>query len=64
MEIKNQKPKPLEEIITDQLLVICESEKCEPLGHPIWEIAGFGQAEITGKWHVVTVDIFRLIHFI
>ncbi len=65
LEIKNQKPKPLEEIITDQLLVVCESEKCAPLGHPIWEIAGFGRAEIENEWDLPEYNfkVYKLIHW-
>ncbi|OGG26653.1 hypothetical protein A2960_00580 [Candidatus Gottesmanbacteria bacterium RIFCSPLOWO2_01_FULL_39_12b] len=47
--------------VTDQLLVICEEKVCQPLGHPLWEIAGFGMAEITDEWTVVTAKVFRLI---
>lgn len=62
--IENPVNDPDRKTVTDQLWVVCEEKVCQPLGHPLWEIAGFGQAEITGKWHVVTVDIFRLVHFI
>jgi len=36
--------------VTDQLLVVCEVVDCQPLGHSLWEIAGFGRAEIAGQW--------------
>lgn len=48
--------------VTDQLIVICETE-CKPLGHPLWEIAGFGQAEIIGAWDVPFVKIYKLVHY-
>lgn len=65
LEIKGHEPKQLEEIITDQLLVVCESEQCSPLGHPIWEIAGFGRAQIVGIWDLPQYGfkIFRLTHW-
>lgn len=51
--------------VTDQLIVICELPKseCKPLGHPLWEIAGFGRAEIVGTWDVSFVTIFKLVHY-
>lgn len=48
--------------VTDQLIVICETYECKPLGHPLWEIAGFGPAEIVGEWDVPFVKIFKLVH--
>ena len=65
LEIKNRKPIDLETMITDQLLVVCESRTCAPLGHPIWEIAGFGRAEIAGEWELenIGIRIFRLTHW-
>ena len=51
-------------MITEQLLVICESKTCEPQGHPIWEIAGFGRAEIANEWESkYGIKIFRLTHW-
>lgn len=48
---------------TDQLLVICEDINCAPLGHPLFEIAGFGRAEIAGKWDVSVVKVYKLIPY-
>ena len=67
MEIWGRKPVKLThdpKSITDQLFVLCETKECHPLGHPLWEIAGFGRAEIAGKWK--TPDgktIFKLVHY-
>lgn len=48
--------------ITDQLFVICEGS-CTPLGHPLWEIAGFGMAKIEEKWdNVYGVGVYKLVH--
>ena len=54
---------PQRKTVTDQLLVVCEDKSCDPIGHSLWEIAGFGQAEITGTWDVSVVRIYRLIHY-
>src|SRR3989338_11129 len=48
LDVEGHDPVDLETMVTEQLMVVCESQKCAPLGHPIWEIAGFGRAEITG----------------
>lgn len=69
LELANQKPEVIEnpqvdperKTVKTQLLVVCEEKICKPLGHPLWEIAGFGQAEIDGQWQVSTVKVFRLI---
>lgn len=65
LEVKDKKPKELEEIVTDQLLIVCESKVCQPLGHPVWEIAGFGRAEITGVWFFEKygIKVFKLKHW-
>lgn len=49
--------------VTNQLLIVCEEQICKPLGHPLWEIAGFGRADITDEWSVVTAKVFRLTHY-
>ncbi len=65
LEIMGSKPKTLEEEVTEQLIVICEipERPCEPRGHPVWEIAGFGQAEIVQQDTVYPgIRILRLTH--
>jgi 4-amino-4-deoxy-L-arabinose transferase-like glycosyltransferase len=54
---------PERKTITDQLLVVCEDKTCQPIGHPLWEIAGFGRAEIAGQWDISVVRIYRLVHY-
>ncbi len=49
--------------VTDQLLVICEQQDCQPLGNSLWEVAGFGRAEIAGKWDLVVVKVYKLIPY-
>ncbi len=53
---------PQRKTVTGQLLVVCESLPCSPQGVSLWEIAGFGQADIAGHWHVSVVDVYRLVH--
>lgn len=66
LEIKGHKPKPLEELITDQLIILCESQNCpSPLGHPLWEIAAFGRGEIVNVSQLPDYGfkIYKLIHW-
>ena len=49
--------------IASQLYVICEEKECSPLGHPLWEIAGFGRAEIVGEWQVGLFKVYKLTHY-
>jgi len=53
---------PERETVTNQLLVICENKECQPLGHPLWEIAGFGMAKIEQEWEVYGVKVYKLVH--
>lgn len=61
--IENPENDPERKTVTDQLLIVCEEKICQPLGHPLWEIAGFGRAEIVGEWDVVTAKVFKLVHY-
>lgn len=61
--IENTDIDPERRSVTDQLIIICESAECKPLGHPLWEIAGFGRAEIIGEWQVSFVKIMKLVHY-
>lgn len=49
--------------VTNQLIVVCEYAACKPLGNPLWEIAGFGQATIWKSWDVSVVKVFKLTHY-
>ena len=60
--IKPEFADPERKTVTDQLIVICEEPDCKPLGHPLWEIAGFGTATISGTWQTSFVTIHKLIH--
>lgn len=55
---------PKRTTVTDQLLVVCESPlPCEPVGNSLWEIAGFGRADIAGHWKVSVVEVYKLVHY-
>jgi hypothetical protein len=60
--IQNSQNDPQRKTVTSQLLVVCESLPCKPLGNSLWEIAGFGQADIAGHWNVSVVEIYKLVH--
>jgi len=49
--------------VMDQLLVVCEDTSCKPLGHSLWEVSGFGRAEIVGQWGISVVKVYKLVHF-
>ena len=61
--IENPAVDPARKTVTDQLLVVCEYPDCEPLGNSLWEVAGFGRAEIAGSWDVSVVKVYKLIHY-
>jgi hypothetical protein len=61
--IENLAVDPLRKSVTDQLLVVCEDPTCQPLGNALWEIAGFGRAEIVGQWDVSVVKVYKLRHY-
>jgi len=58
--IQNPQIDPERKTVTDQLLVICETLPCAPEGHSLWEIAGFGRAQIVEKWSVSVVEVYKL----
>lgn len=62
--IENPANDPQRRTVTDQLIVICEEKKCEPLGHPNWEIAGFGRARIEiSEMGPAGISIYKLVHY-
>lgn len=61
--IENEVVDPERKTVTDQLIVICEISNCKPLGNPLWEVAGFGRAEIDQRWDVPFVTIYKLVHW-
>lgn len=63
LTIENPVNDPQRKTVTDQLLIICEDPSCKPLGHPLWEVAGFGRTEIVGEWQVSVVKVYELVHY-
>ncbi len=62
--IENPQIDPERKTVTDQLLVVCEIADCKPLGHSLWEIAGFGRAEIVGSWPAPGgIAVMKLVHY-
>lgn len=61
--IEDPQHDPKRKTVTSQLFVVCESLPCRPLGNSLWEIAGFGQADIAGHWKVSVVEIYKLAHY-
>ncbi len=61
--IENAQVDPIRKTVTDQLLVVCEDTLCQPVGNSLWEVAGFGRAEIAGVWDVSVVKIYKLVHY-
>lgn len=60
--IQNPAVDPERKSVAPELWVICEDRDCKPLGNPLWEIAGFGPAEIAGEWKIGQMSIFKLVH--
>ena len=62
--IETTQDDPQRKSVTDQLFVVCESPlPCQPLGNSLWEIAGFGRADIAGHWNVSVVEVYKLVHY-
>ena len=53
---------PQRKTVTDELMVVCEDLKCKPLGNPLFEIAGFGNAVSVGEWDYSHVKVYKLVH--
>lgn len=61
--IENEVKDPRRKTITDLLLIVCEDVSCKPLGNSLWEVAGFGQATISGEWNLSVVKVYKLTHY-
>ncbi len=60
--IENFDVDPERTTVTEQLLVLCEQPDCEPLGHSLWQIAGFGPAVIEHEWIIESMQVYKLVH--
>jgi len=61
--LQNTSIDPQRKSVTQQLLIVCENLACQPLGNPLWEVAGFGRAVIVGQWDVSVVKVYKLVHY-
>lgn len=61
--IENTEKDPERKTVTDQLYVVCEDPNCQPLGASLWEVAGFGRAEIAGEWPVSVLKVYKLVPY-
>lgn len=62
LELKSAQLRTLHQQVTGQLFVICEQTSCQPIGHPLWEIAAYGWAKIDTQWTFPWgVTLYRLI---
>jgi 4-amino-4-deoxy-L-arabinose transferase-like glycosyltransferase len=59
--IENDVVDPERRTVTDQLLIVCEEKECKPLGHPLYEIAGFGSAKVESEWPVKHFKVYKLV---
>lgn len=63
LTLDQAKYKTIHEKQTDQLFVICEEAKCEPINNPMWEVAAFGWAKTDGHWEFPWgAQVYRLVH--
>jgi 4-amino-4-deoxy-L-arabinose transferase-like glycosyltransferase len=62
LDLYGHKPATVPIEITDQLFVVCEDQVCNPVGHPKYEIAGFGMTKIDKEEEFDGVKVYRLIH--
>lgn len=62
--IENDVVDPQRRTVTDQLIVVCEEIDCKPLGHPLYEVAGFGPAASVGEWPLQHVKVYKLVHYV
>ena len=60
---KNRNKEPERKTVTSQLLVLCEDPDCKPLGHPLFEIAGFGRAAIVKETPVSIFKLYKLVPY-
>ncbi len=61
--LENLEDDPQRKSATQQLFVVCEDIKCNPIGNPLHEIAAFGRAEIANVWNVSVVKVYKLIPY-
>ena len=66
LERMGRRPTPLEEMVSEQLIAVCEKPKpdCQPLGNSVWEVAGFGRSEVVAERTAPPgLTIYRMVHY-
>lgn len=64
LTLKKSNYKTLLQQNTNQLFTICEDANCNPIGNPLWEIAGFGWVKIDEVWTMPWgVKVYKLGHY-
>ena len=61
--ILNPEIDPKRKSVTGQLFIICEEIPCSPEGNSLWEVAGFGRAQIKDEWNVSVLKVYKLVHY-
>ena len=62
--IESPQSDPKRRSVADQLIVVCEAGDCKPLGHPLWEVAGFGRGEIVDRRvGPAGIVVYKLVHY-
>jgi len=63
--IENEIHDPERKTVTDRLIVLCDmpEDQCKPLGHPLWEIAGFVPSEIQNSTKASYMTVMTLVHY-
>lgn len=64
LEAKNTPPQPIEQSITDQLIVVCEDKDCRYNLSPLPQILSFGPRKLDQEVDFIPghIKIFRLVH--
>jgi len=60
--IDNMPADPQRKSVTQQLMIVCDDINCKPLGNPLFEVAGFGQATVWKRWDVSVVRVYKMVH--
>jgi 4-amino-4-deoxy-L-arabinose transferase-like glycosyltransferase len=63
VRIENMLLDPERKTVTDQLVVVCEEIHCQPLGHPLFDVAAFGRASVAAEANVIVVKVFKLVAY-
>ncbi len=63
LSLDNAPYRTIQQQITNQLFVICETPDCQPINNPLFEIASFGWAKVDRRWEFPWgVKLLLLVH--